>query len=168
MSNEGTEPELYEPSGMGYSNEWVNFLDKLVKDGTVADLHNYIDHAKMSNRAKRKLKLFVLAFLDMEFAVTNLKGARDYDRIMSEKALVESELYDGLLRCDITHEFQSITNIVRARFTARLFRSRAGWQGANLNSQRQEIINTEQAERGADRDTNDGLSGRVRMIFSGR
>lgn len=168
MVQEGNEPEIYEPSGMGYSNEWVSFLDKLVKDGTVHDLDHFIDQSKLSLRAKRKLKAYVLSFLDQEFAVTNLKGRSDFDRIIAEKTLTESELFDGLLRCDITPEFQMILNIVRARFSPRLFRSRAGWQGANLNTQRQEVINVEQAERGAERENREGLSGRVRMIFSGR
>lgn len=162
------EPEPQTPAGSEYSNEWVRFLDRLVDSNVNGELIAFIKQAKLSPRAKAKLRVYVMAFLNAEFAVSNLRGKSDFDRIMSEKSLVESELYDGLLRLDITPEFQMILNLVRSEFTPRLFRSRDGWQGSNLNTQRQEILTVDSIRGREESEHRATMGERVRRLWGGR
>jgi len=154
-----------EAQGIAYSNEWVTFLDKLVDDKKVGDIALYIRNASMSVRAKKTLTIYLIGHLDKEFSVTNLQGQSDFARIMSEKGLSEADLPLGLTKRDINAEYHHVLDLVRVRFTPKLYRSRRGFQLIQLTNQRQEVINVDQSQAAHDRAENQSTWDKVRSVF---
>ena len=65
-----------------FDNEFVRFLNELLKDTTTREIAEYILNSSLSITAKEKLILYAYILLHKEFAITRLRGERDLNRIL--------------------------------------------------------------------------------------
>jgi len=129
-----------------FDNEFVRFLDALLKDSTTREIAEYILRSSLSITAKEKLILYAYTLLHREFAITRLRGERDLQRILIQKSLIDADLPLGLTRFDLTPEFHHIVGLITIKFQAKLLRSMDGFERIALVSQRQ-IVSREELMR---------------------
>jgi len=129
-----------------FDNEFVRFLDALLKDSTTREIAEYILRSSLSITAKEKLILYAYTLLHREFAITRLRGERDLQRILIQKSLIDADLPLGLTKFDLTPEFHHIVGLITIKFQAKLLRSMDGFERIALVSQRQ-IVSREELMR---------------------
>ena len=129
-----------------FDNEFVRFLDALLKDSTTREIAEYILRSSLSITAKEKLILYAYTLLHREFAITRLRGERDLQRILIQKSLIDADLPLGLTKFDLTPEFHHIVGLITIKFQAKLLRSMDGFERIALVSQRQ-IVSREDLMR---------------------
>ena len=138
----------------GYENEWVRFLNELSNDKSLASIVDYIKEVKLTRRSKEELKVYIRTLLDKEFAISKIDNTRDLLLLHDDKNLIDADLYLGLLRYDITPEFQHIINLIRIKFGIKVRRSYGGFERRAISTQRNETITEERVKR-----TNQGNRG---------
>ena len=111
-----------------FDNEFVRFLDTLLKDSTTREIAEYILRSSLSIKAKEKLILYAYTLLHKEFAITRLRGERDLHRILIQKSLIDADLPLGLTKFDLTPEFHHIVGLITIKFQAKLLRSMDGFE----------------------------------------
>ena len=126
-----------------FDNEFVRFLDALLKDSTTKEIAEYILRSSLSITAKEKLILYAYTLLHREFAITRLRGERDLQRILIQKSLIDADLPLGLTKFDLTPEFHHIVGLITIKFQAKLLRSMDGFERIALVSQRQIVAREE-------------------------
>ena len=126
-----------------FDNEFVRFLDALLKDSTTREIAEYILRSSLSITAKEKLILYAYTLLHREFAITRLRGERDLQRILIQKSLIDADLPLGLTKFDLTPEFHHIVGLITIKFQAKLLRSMDGFERIALVSQRQIVAREE-------------------------
>jgi len=126
-----------------FDNEFVRFLDTLLKDSTTREIAEYILRSSLSIKAKEKLILYAYTLLHKEFAITRLRGERDLHRILIQKSLIDADLPLGLTKFDLTPEFHHIVGLITIKFQAKLLRSMDGFERIALVSQRQIVAREE-------------------------
>ena len=126
-----------------FDNEFVRFLDTLLKDSTTREIAEYILRSSLSITAKEKLILYAHTLLHREFAITRLRGERDLHRILIQKSLIDADLPLGLTKFDLTPEFHHIVGLITIKFQAKLLRSMDGFERIALVSQRQIVAREE-------------------------
>ena len=126
-----------------FDNEFVRFLDALLKDSTTREIAEYILRSSLSITAKEKLILYAYTLLHREFAITSLRGERDLQRILIQKSLIDADLPLGLTKFDLTPEFHHIVGLITIKFQAKLLRSMDGFERIALVSQRQIVAREE-------------------------
>ena len=126
-----------------FDNEFVRFLDTLLKDSTTREIAEYILRSSLSIKAKEKLILYAYILLHKEFAITRLRGERDLHRILIQKSLIDADLPLGLTKFDLTPEFHHIVGLITIKFQAKLLRSMDGFERIALVSQRQIVAREE-------------------------
>ena len=126
-----------------FDNEFIRFLDALLKDSTTREIAEYILHSSLSITAKEKLILYAYTLLHREFAITRLRGERDLQRILIQKSLIDADLPLGLTNFDLTPEFHHIVGLITIKFQAKLLRSMDGFERIALVSQRQIVAREE-------------------------
>ncbi len=126
-----------------FDNEFVRFLDALLKDATTREIAQYIITSSLSVRAKEKLVLYAYTLLHKEFAITRLRGERDLKRLLIQKSLIDADLPLGLTRFDLTPEFHHAVNLISIKFQAKLMRAVDGFERIALVSQRQIVAREE-------------------------
>ena len=126
-----------------FDNEFVRFLDTLLKDSTTREIAEYILRSSLSRTAKEKLILYAYTLLHREFAITRLRGERDLQRILIRKSLIDADLPLGLTKFDLTPEFHHIVGLITIKFQAKLLRSMDGFERIALVSQRQIVAREE-------------------------
>ncbi|UYL64918.1 MAG: hypothetical protein EJNHJLOP_00029 [Methanophagales virus PBV082] len=126
-----------------FDNEFVRFLDTLLKDSTTREIAEYILRSSLSIAAKEKLILYAYTLLHKEFAITRLRGERDLHRILIQKSLIDADLPLGLTKFDLTPEFHHIVGLITIKFQAKLLRSMDGFERIALVSQRQIVAREE-------------------------
>jgi len=129
-----------------FDNEFIRFLDALLKDSTTREIAEYILRSSLSITAKEKLILYAYTLLHREFAITRLRGERDLQRILIQKSLIDADLPLGLTKFDLTPEFHHIVGLITIKFQAKLLRSMDGFERIALVSQRQ-IVSREELMR---------------------
>jgi len=161
----GEAPDAPDAPILSYSNEWVTFLDKLVQDEKTREIAIFIKTGPLTDRAKKALTIYMFALLDKEFNVTNLQGQSDFNRIMSEKGLAEADLPLNLTKFDMNATYHLVLDLIRVRFTPKLFRSRKGFQNVQLTTQRSEMMNVEQSQSQQERASERSMSDRLRELM---
>ena len=126
-----------------FDNEFVRFLDTLLKDSTTREIADYILRSSLSIKAKEKLILYAYTLLHKEFAITRLRGERDLHRILIQKSLIDADLPLGLTKFDLTPEFHHIVGLITIKFQAKLLRSMDGFERIALVSQRHIVAREE-------------------------
>jgi len=126
-----------------FDNEFIRFLDALLKDSTTREIAEYILRSSLSRAAKEKLILYAYTLLHKEFAITRLRGERDLQRILIQKSLIDADLPLGLTKFDLTPEFHHIVGLITIKFQAKLLRSMDGFERIALVSQRQIVAREE-------------------------
>jgi len=126
-----------------FDNEFVRFLDTLLKDSTIREVADYILRSSLSIAAKEKLILYAYTLLHKEFAITRLRGEGDLKRILIQKSLIDADLPLGLTKFDLTPEFHHIVGLITIKFQAKLLRSMDGFERIALVSQRQIVAREE-------------------------
>jgi len=126
-----------------FDNEFVRFLDTLLKDSTTREIAEYIVRSSLSISAKEKLILYAYTLLHKEFAITRLRGEKDLQRLLIQKSLIDADLPLGLTKFDLTPEFHHIVGLITIKFQAKLLRSMDGFERIALVSQRQIVAREE-------------------------
>ena len=155
------------PSGMdtSYDNEWVRFLDKLSADKAMGDIVDYITLVELTEKAKKKLIVYIRTLLDKEFATSRIVSTSDLQRVMDDKHLIDCDLPLGLTRFDMTPEFQHIVNLLRIKFGIKLRRSMGGFERRILATQRSEVLNEERVTGMNDAQEKHGIANKVMSAF---
>lgn len=131
--------------GMGYESEWVRFLDRISKDELLADLAEYLNEIELTDRAKRKIKVYINTLFNREFAVSRISDYQDLLRLYDDKARMDADLPLGLTRFDITPEFQHVINLATIKFGIKIRRSVGGFERMRMSTSTQETKHEERA-----------------------
>jgi len=151
------------PSGYGYDNEWVRFLNIISSDESLVHIAGYLRQISLTNRAKTKLTVYIQTLLDREFTVSRIRDSGDYMRVLDDKNLIDADLPLGLTRFDITPEFQHVINLIRIKFGIKIRRSLGGFERKVMATQRQETVTEERTQMPTEQERS--VSNRVRDIF---
>lgn len=155
------------PPGMdtSYDNEWVRFLDKLSADKALGDIVDYINLVELTDKAKKKLIVYIRTLLDKEFATSRIVSNADLQKLMDHKNLIDCDLPLGLTRFDMTPEFQHVVNLLRIKFGIKVRRSMGGFERRILATQRSEVLNEERVTGMNDAQEKHGIANKVMSAF---
>lgn len=155
------------PPGMetSYDNEWVRFIDKLSTDKAMGDIVEYINLVELTDKAKKKLIVYIRTLLDKEFATSRIVSNSDLQKLMDHKNLIDCDMPLGLTRFDMTPEFQHIINLLRIKFGIKIRRSMGGFERRILATQRSEVLNEERVTGMNEAQEKHGVMNKVMSAF---
>ena len=132
-----------------YDNEWVKFMSDLSKNESTEDLATFIKHCEWSTRQQNTIMAYCRIILGRGLGTTFLReGTVDMYVLRDKKAIADCDLYLGLVRVDITPEFNELIDLIDAHFFLESQKSIGGFYIKRAGLQRIEVEREDKKHQG--------------------
>ena len=136
---ETEQEQMGELPQFNYDNEWVKFLSELSQNGSQKDICDFIKMNQWNERQMHKIMSYARIVLGRGVGTTFLASKNDLMCLRDDKSLIDCDVPLGLLRVDITPEFNMLMSMMSYHFRIESSRSINGFFIKRVGLQKTEV-----------------------------
>jgi len=126
-----------------FDNEYLKYIAQLAENKSIADLVEYIENGKWSDRQKKTIMSYTRIVLGNGLSTSYLKNYNDNQALFDDKALIDCDLPLGMTTFDLTPEFNILLGLINLHFGLESRKSVGGFFLKRIGTQRHEYEHEE-------------------------
>ena len=145
-------------------NEFVNLVRDITDLSLRKDLDFYLRKNPLTPRAMHKLKVFYRGVINMGIVVSNIRNAREFERLVDKYNILRVEMPLGLTLYDMNDAFMHVIDIIDLNFLNQLYRATGGFHMRRISTQTNESINSDPGGGSAEQSPSQSLWQRLNVM----